>query len=74
MAQRVIHQHAGKHGLRDRRRADAHARVVAAGMSGYLVQGQRAQAAALWNRYPKDVEGTNDIGLRLLYAHAFALQ
>src|SRR2546422_5712361 len=31
MAQRVIHQHAGEHCLRDRRRADAHARVVAAG-------------------------------------------
>src|SRR5207302_1634852 len=31
MAQRVIHQHAGEHRLRDRRRADAHAGVVAAG-------------------------------------------
>src|SRR5204862_265878 len=30
MAQRVIHQHAGEHRLRDRRRANAHARVVAA--------------------------------------------
>src|SRR2546421_4393792 len=31
MAQRVIHQHAGEHRLCDRRRADAHARIVAAG-------------------------------------------
>src|SRR2546422_5346580 len=31
MAQPVIHQHAAEHCLRDRRRADAHARVVAAG-------------------------------------------
>src|SRR5260221_4848302 len=48
--------------------------LMAAGMAGYLVQGQRAQAAGPWTRYPKDVESTNDIGLRLLYAHAFELR
>jgi len=30
MAQRVVHQHAGEHRLGDRRRANAHAGVVAA--------------------------------------------
>ncbi len=48
--------------------------LMAAGMIGHLAQGKRAQAAALWNRYPKDVDLTNDIGLRLLYAHAFELR
>jgi hypothetical protein len=48
--------------------------LMAAGMTGYLAQGDRARAAALWNRYPKDVDLTNDIGLRLLYAHAFELR
>ena len=45
--------------------------LMAAGMAGYLVQGKRAEASALWNRYPKDVDKTEDVGLRLLYAHAF---
>jgi spermidine synthase len=48
--------------------------LIAAGMAGHLAQGKRAEASALWNRYPQDVDGTNDVGLRLLYAHAFELQ
>jgi hypothetical protein len=47
---------------------------MAAGMAGYLAQGKRAEASALWNRYPKDVDRTGDVGLRLLYAHAFELK
>jgi spermidine synthase len=46
--------------------------LIAAGVAGYLAQGKRAEAAALWNRYPADAGRTADIGLRLLYAHAFA--
>jgi len=46
--------------------------LMAAGMSGYLAQGKRAEAAALWNRYPADADRFTDIGLRLLHAHAFA--
>jgi predicted membrane-bound spermidine synthase len=46
--------------------------LIAAGMAGWLAQGKRAEAAALWNRYPADADRTGDIGLRLLYAHAFA--
>jgi len=46
--------------------------LMAAGMAGYLAQGKRAEAAALWNRYPADADRTGDVGLRLLYAHAFA--
>ena len=45
--------------------------LIAAGVAGYLAQGKRAEAAALWNRYPADAGRTADIGLRLLYAHAF---
>jgi predicted membrane-bound spermidine synthase len=48
--------------------------VMAAGMVGYLAQGKRAEAGALWSRYPKDVDKTEDVGLRLLYAHAFDLK
>jgi hypothetical protein len=48
--------------------------VMAAGMAGYLAQGKRAEAGALWSRYPKDVDKTEDVGLRLLYAHAFDLK
>ena len=48
--------------------------LMAAGMAGYLAQGKRAEAGALWNRYPKDADGTDDIGLRLLHAHAFPPQ
>jgi hypothetical protein len=48
--------------------------LIAAGMAGYLAQGKRTEASALWNRYPQDVDGTGDIGLRLLYAQAFDLQ
>lgn len=46
--------------------------LIAAGMTGCLAQGKRAEAAALWNRYPADADRLGDIGLRLLYAHAFA--
>jgi spermidine synthase len=45
--------------------------LIAAGMAGYLAQGQRAEAATLWNRYPADADRSGDVGLRLLYAHAF---
>jgi predicted membrane-bound spermidine synthase len=48
--------------------------LMAAGMAGYLAQGKRAEASALWNRYPKDADRTGDVGLRLLYAHAFELK
>jgi hypothetical protein len=48
--------------------------LMAAGMAGYLAQGKRTEAGALWNRYPKDVDKTGDVGLRLLYAHAFDLK
>jgi len=44
------------------------------GMAGYLAQGKRGEASALWNRYPKDVDRTGDVGLKLLYAHAFELE
>ena len=46
--------------------------LIAAGMAGLLAQGKRAEAAALWNRYPADADRTSDVGLRLLQAHAFA--
>jgi hypothetical protein len=45
--------------------------LVAAGMAGWLAQGKRAEAGALWNRYPADADRLGDVGLRLLYAHAF---
>ena len=45
--------------------------LMAAGMAGYLAQGKRAEAAALWNRYPAEVDRFADVGVRLLYAHAF---
>jgi len=45
--------------------------LIAAGMAGYLAQGKRAEAAALWDRYPADADRTADVGLRLLYANAF---
>ena len=45
--------------------------LMAAGMAGYLALGRRAEAGALWSRYPKDADMTKDVGLRLLYAHAF---
>jgi len=48
--------------------------LIAAGMAGYLAQGKRAEAAALWNRYPADVDRFGDVGLRLLHAHAFAAE
>jgi len=47
--------------------------LLAAGMAGYLAQGKRAEAVALWTRYPKEADYAEDIGLRLLYAHAFEL-
>jgi hypothetical protein len=50
--------------------------LMAAGMAGYLAQGRRDQAAALWSRYPREVsqpsDGGDDLTLRLLAAHAFA--
>ena len=48
--------------------------LIAAGMAGYLAQGRRAEAAALWNRYPEDADPSGDVGLRLLHAHAFAVE
>ena len=45
--------------------------LLTAGMTGYLALGQRDKAVELWNRYPRDVDGTTDLDLRLLYAHAF---
>jgi hypothetical protein len=45
--------------------------LVAAGMTGHLAQANRGSAAALWNRYPQDIDGTSDLTLRLLFAHAF---
>jgi hypothetical protein len=42
-------------------------------MAGYLAQAKRAEAVVLWTRYPKDADFSEDIGLRLLYAHAFEL-
>ena len=47
--------------------------LIAAGMAGYLAQGKRAEAAALWDRYPADADRLGDVGLRLLHAHAFAI-
>jgi predicted membrane-bound spermidine synthase len=47
--------------------------LLAAGMAGYLAQGKRAEARALWQKYPKDSGEANDLGLRLLVAHAFEL-
>jgi hypothetical protein len=44
--------------------------LIAAGMTGQLVLGRRERAAAIWNRYPQDVDGTTDLDLRLLHAHA----
>ena len=44
--------------------------LMAAGMAGYLAQGERAKAAALWARYPEDAAGADDLTLRLLAAHA----
>src|SRR5258708_7571154 len=48
--------------------------LMAAGMAGYLPQGQRAEAGARGSRHPKDADKTADVGLRLLYAHAFELK
>ena len=48
--------------------------LLAAGMAGHLAQGKRAEASTLWNRYPEDADYSADIGLRLLYAHAFELK
>ena len=47
--------------------------LIATGMAGYLAQGKRAEAGALWDRYPADVDRLGDVGLRLLHAHAFAI-
>jgi predicted membrane-bound spermidine synthase len=48
--------------------------LIAAGMAGYLAQGKRAEAQALWNRNPAEVDRFGDVGLRLLHAHAFAVE
>ena len=45
--------------------------LVAAAMTGHLARGERDRAAAVWNANPKEVDGTTDLTLRLLYAHAF---
>ncbi|MBI4292526.1 MAG: fused MFS/spermidine synthase, partial [Betaproteobacteria bacterium] len=45
--------------------------LITAGMTGHLARGETHKAADLWSRYPKDVDGTTDLDLRLLYAHAF---
>ena len=45
--------------------------LVEAAMTGYLARGERDQAAAVWNANAKIVDGTADLTLRLLYAHAF---
>jgi hypothetical protein len=47
--------------------------LLAAAMAGHIAQGKRAEAVALWTRYPKEADYAEDIGLRLLYAHAFEL-
>src|SRR3989475_74408 len=39
--------------------------LMAAGLAGYLPPGKRAEAGALWSRYPKDVDKTGDVGLPL---------
>jgi spermidine synthase len=44
--------------------------LIEAGMTGYLAQGERAKAASLWRRYPRDIDGADDPTLRLLSAHA----
>jgi len=46
--------------------------LITAAMTGHLARGDKASAAAVWNRSAKDVDGTADVTLRLLYAHAFA--
>jgi predicted membrane-bound spermidine synthase len=48
--------------------------LLAAGMTGYLAQGKRAEARALWQAYPKVSAEANDLGLLLLFAHAFELE
>src|SRR5581483_6187721 len=44
--------------------------LLAAGMAGSLAQGQRAKAAALWTRTPREAGGADELTLRLLAAHA----
>jgi len=48
--------------------------LIAAAMAGYLAQGKHTAARELWSGHPKDVGATEDVGLRLLYAHAFMLK
>ncbi len=48
--------------------------LMAAGMAGYLAQGKRAEARALCDRYPGDLGETPDLGLRLLFAHAYEFE
>ncbi|MBM3345155.1 MAG: spermidine synthase [Betaproteobacteria bacterium] len=44
--------------------------LVAAGMSGYLADGQHGKALAMWNRHAAEVHDPADLTLRLLHAHA----
>jgi predicted membrane-bound spermidine synthase len=48
--------------------------LMAAGMAGYLAQGKRVDARSLWQRYPADIGDGSDLGLRLLFSHAFILE
>jgi hypothetical protein len=48
--------------------------LLAAGMAGYLAQGKRAEAQVLWSRYPAEADPYGDVGMRLLHAHAFAVE
>ncbi len=45
--------------------------LITAAMTGHLMRKDKAGAAAVWSRHPKDVDGTTDVTLRFLYAHAF---
>jgi hypothetical protein len=45
--------------------------LLIAGMTGNLVNGDKKNAVALWNRSPGIADKTKDFTLRLLYAHAF---
>jgi predicted membrane-bound spermidine synthase len=48
--------------------------LLAAGLAGYLAQGKRAEARALWDAHPRDLGDGGDLGLRLLFAQAFELE
>jgi hypothetical protein len=46
--------------------------LIIVGMTGHLVAGDKAQAAAIWKRFPKVADKTADFTLRLLYAQSIA--